>query len=62
MDSLCTLRPDWQGHLLLIHQTEPERRAGVATWVRRGLELGEKVLYIERPDGAGSAIPGDRPG
>ena len=49
MDSLCTLRPDWQGHLLLIHQTEPERRAGVATWVRRGLELGEKVLYIERP-------------
>jgi len=40
-------RPDWHGHLLLIHHTEQERRAGVATWVRCGLELGEKVLYIE---------------
>jgi len=43
-------RPDWHGHLLLIHHTEQERRAGVATWVRSGLELGEKVLYVEPPD------------
>ena len=50
MDTIRASRPDWHGHLLLIHHTEQERRAGVATWVRCGLELGEKVLYIERPD------------
>ena len=49
METIRASRPDWHGHLLLIHHTEQERRAGVATWVRCGLELGEKVLYIEPP-------------
>ena len=50
METIRASRPDWHGHLLLIHHTEQERRAGVATWVRCGLELGEKILYIEPPD------------
>lgn len=37
----------WDGHVVLVHQDEPERRAGVAAWVSRGLELGEKVLCAE---------------
>jgi anti-anti-sigma factor len=41
---------DWHGHLLLIHHTEQERRAGVSAWVSRGLGLGEKVVYLEPPD------------
>ena len=39
----------WDGHLALVHRGEPERRAGVAAWVRRGLDLGAKILYIEPP-------------
>jgi len=50
VETIRASRPDWHGHLLLIHHTEQERRAGVATWVRCGLELGEKILYIEPPD------------
>lgn len=49
MDSLRTRQLSWHGHLLLIHHNEQERRAGVATWVNRGLELGEKTIYIEPP-------------
>lgn len=37
----------WDGHLVLVHGSERQRRAGVAAWVRRGLELGAKILYIE---------------
>jgi anti-anti-sigma factor len=45
------MRPhSWDGHLLLVHDSERQRRAGVSAWVRRGLELGAKILYIERPD------------
>jgi anti-anti-sigma factor len=40
----------WDGHLLLLCETEPERRAGLATWVRRGLEREEKILYTETGD------------
>jgi anti-anti-sigma factor len=39
----------WDGHLLLLHHTEPQRREGLATWVRRGLALGAKIMYIEPP-------------
>jgi anti-anti-sigma factor len=35
---------------LLLHDGEPERRTGVTAWVRRGLELGSKVLYTEPRD------------
>ena len=40
----------WDGHLLLVHSDERQRRAGVVAWVRRGLELGAKILYTERAD------------
>lgn len=43
-------RPNWDGHLLLIYQEEVQRRAEVAAWLRRGLDLGAKILYIEPPD------------
>jgi anti-anti-sigma regulatory factor len=33
----------------MLYRTEDERLAGLATWVRRGLELGEKVIYTEGP-------------
>jgi anti-anti-sigma factor len=42
--------PEWDGHLLLLYDDEPQRRAGVTGWVRRGLELGSKVLYTEPAD------------
>jgi len=37
----------WDGHLVLLHDNEAQRRTGVAAWVRRGLALGEKILYTE---------------
>lgn len=43
-------RPDCEGHLLLLYHEESYRRTGVAAWLRRGLELGAKILYIEPPD------------
>ena len=36
----------WDGHLLLLHRTDRDRRAAVANWVTRGLERGERVVYI----------------
>ena len=39
----------WDGHLLLLYGSEPERRAGLAAWVRRGLDLDEKVICTEAP-------------
>ncbi|MGR6964056.1 MEDS domain-containing protein [Geodermatophilus sp. URMC 61] len=51
----ATAGPEWDGHLLLLHESAAERQAGVAAWVQRGLDLGEKVLYAEGPDeGKGS--------
>lgn len=40
----------WDGHLLLLHQTEPERQVELAAWVRRGLQRDEKVLYTQLDD------------
>jgi len=40
----------WDGHLLLVHSSERQRCAGVAAWVRRGLDVGAKILYIEPAD------------
>lgn len=48
-------RPGWDGHLLLFYDQEAQRRAGVAAWVGRGLDLGSKIIYTE-PDDA----PADR--
>jgi anti-anti-sigma factor len=35
----------WDGHLLLLHGSERERRSQLAVWVRRGLERDEQVIY-----------------
>lgn len=35
--------------MLLLYEAESERRAGLAAWVRRGLERGEKVIYADGP-------------
>jgi anti-anti-sigma factor len=37
----------WDGHVVLVHAGERQRRAGLTAWVRRGLDLGAKILYIE---------------
>jgi anti-sigma B factor antagonist len=34
----------WNGHLVLLHANEDERRERLALWVLRGLESGEKVV------------------
>lgn len=48
-------RSSWDGHLLLVHENEQQRRVGVAAWVRRGLQVGAKILYTEPVD-----VPPDR--
>ena len=40
----------WDGHLLLLHRSEDERRDALAAWVLRGLDLGERVVFAERDD------------
>src|SRR6476469_7968613 len=37
----------WDGHLALVYDDEDQRRAGVAAWVRRGLDVAAKILYTE---------------
>jgi anti-anti-sigma regulatory factor len=49
-------RPSWDGHLLLLHQSEGDRLVRLAEWVRHGLDGGEKVLYADGPDPAHSSI------
>lgn len=39
--------PGWDGHILLLHGSESERRSDLAAWVLRGLENDEKVIYAE---------------
>ena len=52
-------RPGWDGHLLLFYDEESQRRSGVAAWVRRGLELGSKILYTQpRDDLPDRSLPG----
>jgi len=50
MEPAGGLSAAWDGHLVLVHESERQRRVGVAAWVRRGLDLNAKILYIERPD------------
>jgi anti-anti-sigma factor len=35
---------------MLVHSDERQRRAGVVAWIRRGLEVGAKILYVEPVD------------
>src|SRR4051812_32451366 len=37
----------WDGHLLLLHGSELERRSQLARWVRRGLDRDEQVIYAQ---------------
>ena len=37
----------WDGHLLLLHESEEERRSGFAAWVRQGFELRERVVCLD---------------
>jgi len=37
----------WDGHLALVYDDEDQRRAGVAAWGRRGLDVAAKILYTE---------------
>jgi anti-anti-sigma factor len=50
----------------LLYHDESYRRAGVAAWLRRGLELSAKILYTEPPDEpSGRSLTGllqDHPG
>ena len=38
-------------HVLELHRTEDERLAGLTAWVRRGLDLGQKVIAPSRRAG-----------
>jgi anti-anti-sigma factor len=37
----------WDGHLALLHTADGAYRAGLAAWVRAGLDHDEKVIYTE---------------
>src|SRR3954454_13807749 len=43
-------REDWDTHVLLLYRDEAHRRASVASWVKKGLDRGEKILYATAPD------------
>ena len=45
------LRSPWDGHVLLLHDGDEERLARTTAWVRRGLELGERVVHADGADG-----------
>lgn len=49
MESVDGRPVNWDGHLVLVHQTERQRRNAVGAWVRHGLDRGAKILYIEPP-------------
>ena len=50
----------------MLYHDESYRRAGVAAWLRRGLELAAKILYTEPPgEPSGRSLTGllqDQPG
>ena len=39
----------WDFHLLLLYQEESDRRDGIAPWIQRGLDRGEKILLAQVP-------------
>lgn len=41
----------WEGHLLLVSESERERRAAFSAWAARGLDQGEKVICAELATG-----------
>lgn len=53
MESLDRPPFPWDGHLLLVHHTEDDRRTGVANWVRYSLGVDAKVFYFESAQAPG---------
>ncbi|HET6876690.1 MAG TPA: MEDS domain-containing protein [Jatrophihabitans sp.] len=47
MQPVDGLGAGWTGHVLLAYHSEQERGAGVAAWVRRGLDAGARIVYID---------------
>jgi hypothetical protein len=41
--------PEWDFHVLLLYRDEPHRQDSVASWVQRGLERGEQIVYTHAP-------------
>src|SRR5215212_554464 len=39
----------WDGHLVLLHESEQEHDANLVGWMRRGLEREEKVVLTRLP-------------
>lgn len=37
----------WDGHLLLLHGSDDERKSGLVSWFRRGLANNEKVIWAQ---------------
>ncbi len=49
---------DWQGHLLLLYGSQAQRVSALVTWIRRGLEDNEKVIYAEPRQATAGLRPG----
>jgi anti-anti-sigma regulatory factor len=47
---------DWDGHLLLLYRNDHERLSWLAEWMRHGLRLGEKILYVEPADAGPDSV------
>ena len=43
---------EWDSHVLMVYHDQAQRQSSVASWVRRGLERGEKVIYTHVDDDA----------
>jgi hypothetical protein len=39
----------WDGHVMLLYGSEPDRVSGLVSWVRRGLANNEKVICGQAP-------------
>lgn len=48
---------EWDSHVLLLYRDEAHRQASVVSWVRRGLERGEKILYSTVPSDTAALMP-----
>jgi anti-anti-sigma regulatory factor len=53
--ALVTAEPSWPVHFLHLYATETERLSTSSAWLRRGLQLGERVVWSEPSD-----LPGGR--
>ncbi|MGC9671168.1 MEDS domain-containing protein [Planosporangium sp. 12N6] len=47
---------EWDGHLLLLHHSDAELLSALATWARRGLSRGDKVVLAGASTPAQAAV------